>query len=139
MRFSSNKQLYGSHLRSTNPLIHQKRKINRRTETIKKSSTTSFYRNNNHTNSSIRYQRSYVKRDGTIVRPHVKTNINSTNHDNFSSNGNINPYTNIMGVRAKDYSVEATNYGRGKEIVTGSRGGQYYYNSQGNKIYVPKR
>ncbi len=24
-------------------------------------------------------------------------------------------------------------------INTGSRGGQYYYNSKGNKVYVPKR
>ena len=82
------------------------------------------------TNSDIRYQNGYIKDNGTYVEPHYKTN---TNNDNY------NPYNGNSGSRAKDYSNYAYNYGSGQQIHTGSRGGQYYINSIGNKTYVPKR
>lgn len=88
---------------------------------------------------SVKYQRDYTKRNGTFVQPHYKTNSNRTNHDNLSTKPNYNYYNNTRGSRAKDYSNDAYNYGKGKQIRTGSRGGQYYYNSRGNKTYVPKR
>lgn len=92
------------------------------------------------TNNSVRYQKGYVKKStGTYVDPHYKTNKNTTNHDNFSTDGNTNSYTQEKGTRAKDYSNEANNYGSGQVIHTGSKGGQYYINSNGNKTYVPKR
>lgn len=94
---------------------------------------------NFNTNSSVRYQRGYTKKDGTFVDPHYKTNNNKTNKDNYSTKDNVNTYTGESGRRAKDYSPEAQNYGSGKTIHTGSRGGQYYYNSKGKKVYVPKR
>lgn len=89
--------------------------------------------------TSVRYQNGYVKSDGVYVQPHMKTNINSTNHDNMSTSGNTNIYNGTTGSRAKDYSSDAYNYGSGKAINTGERGGQYYFNSKGNKVYVPKR
>ncbi|ATA90848.1 hypothetical protein CGC56_00840 [Capnocytophaga canimorsus] len=88
---------------------------------------------------STRYQRGYQKSNGTYVMPHYKTQTNKTNHDNFSTKGNTNYYTGSSGYRAKDYSSGAYNYGSGQTIRTGSRGGQYYINSNGNKTYVPKR
>jgi len=91
------------------------------------------------TNSSVRYQSGYIKSNGTYVQPHVKTNVNRTNHDNFSSKDNYNMYNGTTGSRAKDYTLDVYNYGKGKTINTGERGGQYYYNSKGNKVYVPKR
>lgn len=95
---------------------------------------------NAQTNSSSHYQKGYYKPStGTYVKPHMKTNTNSTNHDNYSTSGNSNDYTGSKGSRAKDYSPAANNYGSGKTINTGSKGGQYYYNSKGNKTYVPKR
>jgi hypothetical protein len=91
-------------------------------------------------NSSVRYQNGYYKPStGSYVEPHYKTNNNSTNHDNFSTEGNRNSYTGKPGSRAKDYSRDAYNYGGGNTIYTGPRGGQYHYNSNGNKVYVPKR
>ncbi len=87
-----------------------------------------------------RYQRGYYKPSThTYVKGHFKTYSNNTNRDNYSTQENYNPYTHEQGRRAKDYSPEAQNYGRGKNIYTGNRGGQYYYNSKGNKTYVPKR
>ena len=91
------------------------------------------------TNSSVRYQQGYTRSDGTYVQGHYKTNSNSTNTDNLSTSGNVNTFTGTNGTRARDYSDDAYNYGSGKTIQTGPRGGQYYINSHGNKTYVPKR
>jgi len=91
------------------------------------------------TNSDVKLQDEYIKSDGTIVEPHYKTKANKTNEDNFSTNGNVNTYTGKAGTKAKDYSPDAQNYGKGKVTQTGSKGGQYYINSKGNKTYVPKR
>ncbi len=91
-------------------------------------------------NSNVRYQQGYVQPStGTYVQPHYKTQSNSTNHDNYSTRGNVNSYTGQSGSRAKDYSSGASNYGSGNTIHTGPKGGQYYINSNGNKTYVPKR
>ena len=91
------------------------------------------------TNSSVRYQKGYVKKNGLYVQGHYKTRSNKTNHDNFSTQSNMNPYTNKKGERAKDYSNEANKYGQGRVIQTGPKGGQYYINNKGKKVYVPKR
>lgn len=39
----------------------------------------------------------YVRRDGTYVAPHMRSNPNSTRMDNYSTQGNVNPYTGQMG------------------------------------------
>ncbi len=113
MRYNSNKQLYGN------------------------SYNTSGYSSG--TNTDVRYQNGYIKDNGTYVEPHYKTNVNETNHDNFSTQPNYNPFTGDSGSKARDYSNDAFNYGSGQQIQTGPRGGQYYINSSGNKVYVPKR
>lgn len=98
------------------------------------SGTSSYGVNNNST-----YVNGYTKSNGTYVQGHYRSSQNSTNHDNYSTSGNYNPYTGSSGSRAKDYSTGAYNYGSGHTIHTGSRGGQYYINSKGKKTYVPKR
>lgn len=100
--------------------------------------TNSSYRIGS-TNTSVRYQQGYTRKDGTYVQGHYKTSNNGTNHDNYSTRGNVNSYTGSYGSRARDYSSETYNYGSGRTIHTGSRGGQYYVNDRGNKVYVPKR
>ena len=89
--------------------------------------------------TDVTWQKSYFRNDGTLVKGHYKTVRNNTNWDNFSSFGNYNPYNSSVGSRAKDYTPQVFNYGSGRTIYTGSRGGQYYINSNGNKTYVPKR
>lgn len=91
------------------------------------------------TNSSVRYQSGYTKSNGTAVQSHYKTTSNNTNWDNYSSAGNSNPHTGSVGSKAKDYTPAASNYGSGKTIYEGPKGGQYYHNDNGNKTYVPKR
>lgn len=91
------------------------------------------------TNPSVRYQSGYIKSNGTYVDPHIKTNNNTTNWDNLSTEGNYNLYNGTTGTRARDYSIDAYNYGKGQVIQTGPNGGQYYINDRRNKVYVPKR
>ncbi len=45
------------------------------------------------------YVRGYVKKDGTYVQPHYRSSPNSTTLDNWSTRGNINPYTSKRGTR----------------------------------------
>ena len=92
------------------------------------------------TNPRTRYQKGYIKKStGTYVSPHYKTKTNKTNHDNYSTKPNTNTYTGSKGSKAKDYCPAAYNYGKNKNIQTGSKGGQYYKNDKNNKVYVPKR
>lgn len=41
--------------------------------------------------------RGYTRKDGTYVAPHMQTNPNSTKLDNWSTRGNVNPYTGREG------------------------------------------
>lgn len=43
--------------------------------------------------------RGYIKRDGTYVAPHVRTNPNNTRLDNYSTAPNYNPYTGQQGTQ----------------------------------------
>ena len=45
------------------------------------------------------YTRGYVKKNGTYVQPHMKTTPNSTKLDNYSTKGNVNPYTGKAGTK----------------------------------------
>ena len=41
----------------------------------------------------------YTRQNGTYVAPHYETNPNSTQTDNYSTRGNVNPYTGAYGTR----------------------------------------
>lgn len=43
--------------------------------------------------------RGHVNKDGTYVAPHHATNPNETKRDNYSSKGNVNPYTGKEGTK----------------------------------------
>jgi hypothetical protein len=88
---------------------------------------------------SHQYHSGYTRSNGTEVEPYYSTKPDQTNRNNFSTQGNVNPYTGQAGTRAQDYSAEAYRYGQGRTVYEGPRGGQYYYNGNGNKVYVPKR
>jgi Ni/Co efflux regulator RcnB len=85
------------------------------------------------------YVSGYTKKDGTYVSGYTRSSPDSTNWNNYSTQGNVNPYTGYEGTKARDYSSDAQNYGSGRTIYTGPRGGQYYINDYGNKVYVPKQ
>jgi hypothetical protein len=52
---------------------------------------------NGHTNSA------YTTNNGTYVQPHQQTNPNSTQRDNYSATGNVNPHTGTIGTRNPRY------------------------------------
>lgn len=67
--------------------------------------------------------RGYVKKDGTYVAPHMRSSPNSTTSDNYSTRGNVNPYTGQLGTKpdtrpsygssytVPTYSSPSTSYG----------------------------
>ncbi len=44
----------------------------------------------------------YTRKDGTVVQPHERTAPNSTKNDNYSTRGNVNPYTGKVGTKPRD-------------------------------------
>lgn len=45
----------------------------------------------------------YTTHNGTYVAPHMQTNPNSTQMDNYGTRGNVNPYTGQIGTRQPRY------------------------------------
>lgn len=104
--------------------------------------------------------RGYYRSNGTYVQPHQRTVPNATRNDNYSTIGNVNPYTGKAGTQPRDggYSTSSSysstdystptyssstsystpSYSSSNTIYTGSRGGQYYINSNGNKTYLSR-
>jgi hypothetical protein len=39
----------------------------------------------------------YIRKDGTYVAPHYRSSPNSSVYDNYSTKGNVNPYTGKAG------------------------------------------
>lgn len=49
--------------------------------------------------------RGYVRRDGTYVAPSHRTESNQFRFDNYSSQGNTNPYTGQAGHKPNEFST----------------------------------
>lgn len=59
----------------------------------------------------------YYRQNGTYVQPHYRSSPNNSVYDNYSTRGNVNPYTGRAG------TVDVTpNYGPGSGYGYGSRG-----------------
>lgn len=52
--------------------------------------------------SGEHYTSGYFRSNGTYVSGYHATNPNSTHNDNFSTRGNINPYTGQPGTKPRD-------------------------------------
>lgn len=50
------------------------------------------------------YVRGYTRSDGTYVQPHYRTESNSIKYDNYSSQGNSNPYNGNQGYQRNEFS-----------------------------------
>jgi hypothetical protein len=49
--------------------------------------------------SSPTYVHGYTRKNGTYVMPHYQTAPNATRLDNWSTKGNVNPYTGKAGTK----------------------------------------
>ncbi|MEH2501490.1 hypothetical protein V1290_000301 [Bradyrhizobium sp. AZCC 1578] len=54
-------------------------------------------------NSRSHSVQGHITSSGTYVPPHTATNPNSTQMDNYSTRGNVNPYTGAAGTRTPRY------------------------------------
>ena len=81
------------------------------------------------TNSKHVKVKGYYRKDGTYVQPHYRTAPNSTNRDNFSTKGNVNPYTGKAGYITPD--SKSYNYPNNTNSTTksNSNNSYNYYNS----------
>jgi len=60
------------------------------------------------TNPNHVYVSGYYRSNGTYIKPHYRTAPNSTNRDNFSTQGNTNPYTGQTGYITPDSNTSST-------------------------------
>jgi hypothetical protein len=51
------------------------------------------------------YVNGYVRQDGTYVQPNFRSESNQYRYDNYSSQGNSNPYTGQQGHQSNEYST----------------------------------
>jgi hypothetical protein len=68
----------------------------------------------------------YSRRDGTYVAPYERTSPNSTRSDNYSTQGNVNPYT---GKEGRENPYES---GGGNSLYRGNSGSNY----DANRTYL---
>ena len=55
------------------------------------------------TNPNSHVVQGHATTGGTYVQPYVATNPNSTQRDNYSATGNVNPHTGAVGTRNPRY------------------------------------
>ena|SRR3990167_948177 len=56
------------------------------------------------------YVRGYIKRDGTVVQPHYRTAPDGNPFNNYSTQGNVNPYNGNVGT-VNPYAQPSPSYG----------------------------
>lgn len=56
------------------------------------------------------YVSPYLQQDGTSVQGHYRTDPNSTLNDNYSTRGNVNPYTGNPGTKPRDNEIQRQEY-----------------------------
>ncbi|MEQ8226742.1 MAG: hypothetical protein RIA64_01550 [Rhodospirillales bacterium] len=66
------------------------------------------------------YVRGYFKSDGTYVAPHYRSSPNNTPYDNWSTRGNVNPYTGQQGA-----VTPQPNFNTNRNSVIRPNGGLY--------------
>lgn len=74
------------------------------------------------TSAQVRVE-GYVKSDGTYVAPHYRSKPNSTKLDNYSTKGNVNPYTGKVGTK----NVYSNPYNYGSQQSSSSYGSSSDY------------
>jgi hypothetical protein len=58
-------------------------------------------------NPNYHWVEGYTRRNGTYVQGHYQTNPNDTRNDNYSTRGNINPWTGEPGTKPRDEDLVA--------------------------------
>ena len=80
------------------------------------------------------YVHGYTRSDGTYVAPHYRSSPNSSTYDNWSTRGNVNPYTGKIGTRSPEPS-----YGGGYSSPRTYSPSPYGYGNRPNTLGQPTR
>lgn len=67
-----------------------------------------------------KYVNGYTRSNGTYVQGHMRSDVDSSFGNNYSTKGNVNPYTGQIGTKTQSY--ESGNYGGSS---TGYQSGRY--------------
>ena len=71
--------------------------------------------------------RGYYRKDGRYVAHHERTAPNKTKNDNYSTRGNVNPYTGKSGTKPGD-SAATTNAKGVRPMIVDFAGGREFSN-----------
>lgn len=93
------------------------------TQTTTRSTTDLYYDPSYRPSVGHHYVKSHIRRDGTFVSGHFRTNSDDSFWNNWSSLGNVNPHTGRIGTRRPSYSN-----GGGSTFVQG------YYRKNGTYV-----
>lgn len=74
----------------------------------------------------------YTRRDGTYVAPHVRTTPDGNRFNNYSTQGNINPYTGRVGTQNPFPAPSFGNTSSGGGFDNGFGGSNQRRNPWGN-------
>ena len=67
------------------------------------------------------YVRGHYRSNGTYVQPHYRSNPNSTTRDNYSTQGNTNPYTGQRGTTSPYGGSNLNGYSNSLNVNPGYR------------------
>ncbi len=76
----------------------------------------------------------YTRKDGTYVAPHMRSSPNSIKQDNWSTKGNINPYTGKIGTKISPDSSLSSSLSRSGSVASSG-----VSNNTQNKAFEIKR
>lgn len=78
------------------------------------------------------YVRGYTRSNGTYVAPHYRSSPDRSYNNNWSVQGNTNPYTGQMGTRSPTYNDRSPSYNNN---MGGAYGGNPYSNPRNSNGY----
>jgi len=84
--------------------------------------------------------RRYYRKNGTYVRPHVRSNPNGLKYDNYSWKSGDGLYNKTYGTRGSDWDtptyITDPDYYEGKKLYESGSSGNYYHNTNSDR-YCP--
>lgn len=75
------------------------------------------YSSASHSSGGAVHVNGYTKKDGTYVAPHYRSAPNGTKADNWSTKGNVNPYTGKEGTKNVDTASTAAPTGSEQPVA----------------------
>lgn len=88
------------------------------------------------TASAQTYVHGYTKKDGTYVAPHYRSTADGNPYNNWSTKGNVNPYTGQAGTKDPNSSSNGS-YGSYSSPYSSSSSNSNSNNNSSTTCYYP--